>query len=56
MEASAFLQVYRYASVNALGIIKGVSDMGDELKGVGNGVYYDSALGNAANAAKAFTQ
>jgi hypothetical protein len=30
--------------------------MGDELKRVGNGIYYDSALGNAADAAKAFTQ
>ncbi|KAF3400911.1 hypothetical protein DPV78_005758 [Talaromyces pinophilus] len=32
MEASAFLQVCRYASVKALGIIKGVSEMGDGIE------------------------
>jgi hypothetical protein len=54
MEASAFFQVCEYMKIQALGVIKGVSDMGDDYKGIGNDTHYDPALRNAAKAAGEF--
>jgi hypothetical protein len=54
MEASAFFQVCEYMKIQALGVIKGVSDMGDAYKGIGDDKHYDPALRNAANAAGEF--
>lgn len=57
MEASAFLQVCEHLGVHAFGIIKGVSDMGDDRKSiVGNDQHYKPALRRAADAAKRFTE
>lgn len=54
MEASSFLQVCAFTGVEALGIIKGVSDMGDERKGLGHESHYRPALQNATEATKSF--
>lgn len=54
MEASAFLQACAFTGVEALGIIKGVSDMGDEYKGFGHETHYRPALQNATEATKSF--
>jgi nucleoside phosphorylase len=54
MEASAFLQVCEITGVQAFGVIKGVSDMGDKYKGSGHTNYYQSALRNAAEATEAY--
>jgi len=56
MEASSFLQVCAFTGVEALGIIKGVSDMGDERKGLGHESHYRPALQNAIEATKSFIQ
>ena len=54
MEASAFLQTCAFTNVEVLGIIKGVSDMGDERKGLGHDMHYRPALSNAIDATKSF--
>ncbi|KAK4139141.1 nucleoside phosphorylase domain-containing protein [Dichotomopilus funicola] len=54
MEASAFLQACECTGVKSLGVIKGVSDMGDHNKGLGHDKHYRPALCRAAEAAKAF--
>jgi nucleoside phosphorylase len=54
MEASAFLQACKHTGVQAFGVIKGVSDLGDNNKGVGHDMHYRPALENAADATKAF--
>ncbi|EXK76430.1 hypothetical protein FOQG_18827 [Fusarium oxysporum f. sp. raphani 54005] len=55
MEASAFLQACEFTGVRSLGVIKGVSDMGDGNRGLGpNDKHYKSALLRAARAVKRF--
>lgn len=54
MEASAFLQACTFTGVEALGVIKGVSDMGDERKELGHETHYRPALYNAIDATKSF--
>ncbi|KPI43114.1 uncharacterized protein AB675_1807 [Cyphellophora attinorum] len=56
MEASAFLQVCQVTGVHAFGVIKGVSDLGDEHKGVGHNNHYRPSLKNAADATKSFVE
>jgi nucleoside phosphorylase len=53
MESSAFLDVCKYMKVKALGIVKGVSDLGDDQKNDGD---YHNALVNAANGIKAYLE
>jgi hypothetical protein len=45
MEASAFLKLCEYAGVKSLGVIKGISDFGDFMKGE-DPAAYDEALRN----------
>ncbi|KAI1388494.1 uncharacterized protein F4822DRAFT_429113 [Hypoxylon trugodes] len=44
------------SGVEALGIIKGVSDMGDERKGLGHWAHYKPAVRNATEATKSFVK
>ncbi|CAI6099603.1 unnamed protein product [Clonostachys chloroleuca] len=53
MESSAFLQACEYTGVKALGVIKGVADMGDIDQGKSHDRHY-TALIRAAEAAKSF--
>jgi nucleoside phosphorylase len=54
MEASAFLHVCQHTGVISLGVVKGVSDLGDKNKVVNNDSDndYNAALVNTANAVK----
>ncbi|KAF4427461.1 Phosphorylase superfamily protein, partial [Fusarium austroafricanum] len=56
MEASAFLQAGDFTGVQCIGVIKGVSDMGDGKKGQANDKYYTTALCRAARAAKSYVK
>lgn len=56
MEASAFFQVCTYLNINGLAVIKGVTDMGDEYKGVGHDRHYLPALKKAARATRRFVE
>jgi nucleoside phosphorylase len=52
MEASAFLYVCKHTGVISLGVVKGVSDLGDINKVVSNEDDYNSAIINTANAVR----
>jgi len=54
IKAGALLQACGFTGVEALGIIKGVSDVGDEYKGFGHETHYIPALQNATKATKSF--
>jgi hypothetical protein len=56
MEASAFLYVCKLTNVESMGVIKGVSDLGDQNKGEGNDKYLHKALCNTADAIKDWVQ
>ncbi|KAI8411159.1 hypothetical protein FOFC_07753 [Fusarium oxysporum] len=56
MEASAFLQAGDFTGVQCIGVIKGVSDMGDGKKQQANDKYYTTALCRAARAAKSYVR
>lgn len=56
MEASAFLHACEVTGVTALGVIKGVSDMGNGDKEKGNDQHYQQALLRAARAAKVYVR
>jgi hypothetical protein len=49
MEAFAFLKLCEYTDVMSLGVVKGVSDLGDSEKGKDEAVYRN-ALGKTAEA------
>ncbi|KAK4901881.1 hypothetical protein LTR49_027199 [Elasticomyces elasticus] len=50
MEASAFIQACNHTNVKSLGIIKGVSDLGNYAKGTSEDTLWYQAVGNAAEA------
>jgi hypothetical protein len=56
MEESAFLQAGDFTGVQCIGVIKGVSDMGDGKKQQANDKYYTTALCRAARAAKSYVR
>jgi hypothetical protein len=47
IEAGAFLKLCKYANISSLGIVKGISDFGNDEKGKGLALYND-ALRNSA--------
>lgn len=51
MEASAFLMLCNYLNIGCLGIVKGVSDLGDSMKGRDPDTY-DNALKETAEAVR----
>jgi hypothetical protein len=52
MEASAFLHVCQHTGVISLGVVKGVSDMGDDKAVTTNDKHYNTALINTADAVR----